>query len=385
MKKKKKQLFKHQVLVTSILVGAVVISTLGGSYAWFNSQIMNDEYNAFKEEDFEVSYVDNGTGYGDILSLVNQMPISDEEGEKLTPYRFNVTNLGSEEKKFSLKIVLDESIIEEDGCIGKLLETSYIKYKIDNQEPKVLGTLAEKDYIIYTSNETIMPGSSEIHELRIWIASDSPKVVSDKHFHAKVSVEETDKTKTYATYTTGQAVTLLDGTKYHVLENSSSKDSKVKLISDYNIDASGSQDTKCVVTDFIKNKVTTEEQLYYCSTMTYEQAVSVLYGNFLTQLQTNLMKYEKIDNVEVKLPELKELKQALNIIENQEVLKTDLINLEWLTNLNFWSVTNNNQDINYNWTLSTDLTNISLKQHSKDSKYFGLRPVIVIDKENIRK
>jgi len=385
VKKKKKQLFKHQVLVTSILVGAVVISTLGGSYAWFNSQIMNDEYNAFKEEDFEISYVDNGTGYGDVLALVNQNPISDSEGSNLIPYRFNVTNLGTEEKNFSLKIVLDESIIEEDGCISKMLETSYIKYKIDNQEPKILGTISENDYIIYTSNETIMPGSSEIHELRIWIDSNSPKVVSDKHFHAKVSVEETDKTKSYASYTIGQAVTLLDGSKYHVLENSSSKNSKVKLISDYNINASGYQDTKCTVTDFIKGKITNTEQLFYCSTMTYEQAVSVLYGNFLTQLQTNLMKYEKIDNVEVKLPELKELKQALNIVENQQVLKTDLINSEWLTNLNFWSVTNNNQDINYNWTLSTDLTSVSLKQHSKDSRYFGLRPVIVIDKENIKK
>lgn len=384
--KKKKKLFKHQVLVTSILAGAIVISTLGGSYAWFNSQAMNDEYNAFKEENFELSYVDNGTGYGDVLSLINQKPISDIEGSKLTPYRFNITNLGNEEKNFSLKIVLDESLIDEDSCIGKKLETSYIKYKIDNEEPKILGDLAENDYRIYVSNETLMPGSSEIHELRIWIDNKSPEVVSNKHFHAKVSVESHDKNKKYDNYYMGQAVTLLDGSRYHVLENSLSSQSKIKLISDYNINTSGIQDSKCIITDYIKGKVNPEEQNYYCSTMNYEQATLVLYGKFLSQLQTNLKKYETtIDNVEVKLPELKEMIKVLNIQENQNVLKTDLINLEWLINLNFWTGTNNDHDINYNWTISTDLNTISLKQHDIKSKYFGLRPVIVIDKENIKK
>ena len=130
--KLKKTVMRHQILINGILVLAVVMTMVGGSYAWFNSQAMNDEYNAFKEEDFEISYVADEDGYGDILSLVGETPISDSDGVQLKPYRFSVTNLGEKEKNFKLKINLDQSIIEEDGCIDYILSTSYIKYKIEN-------------------------------------------------------------------------------------------------------------------------------------------------------------------------------------------------------------------------------------------------------------
>ena len=212
-KRNRKELFKHQTILTAILVIAVVITTFGGSYAWFNSQIMKDEYNVFKEEDFELSYVANDSGYGDILSLVGQEPMSDSDANNLKPYRFNVTNVGSKEKYFKLKIDLDQSIIEEDGCVKNLLATSYIKFKIDNQQPQVLGNFAAKDYQIYLSPESIMPGSSEIHELRIWVDENAPQSIKNKHFHATVAVESVDVDKTYATYTVGQSVTLLNGDK----------------------------------------------------------------------------------------------------------------------------------------------------------------------------
>lgn len=384
--KSKKTVIRHQVLINGILVLAVVITMVGGSYAWFNSQAMNDEYNAFKEDDFEISYVAEEDGYGDILSLVGETSIPDSEGIKLKPYRFSVMNLGNKEKNFKLKINLDQSIIEEDGCINKLLSTSYIKYKIDNQPPKILKVTESKDYEIYTSSETIMPGSSEIHELRIWIDENSPEVVKNKHFHATVNVESYDKSNAYDSYTFGQEVTLLDGSKYHVLEDSSSDSSKVKLISDYNINSDGNQDTKCIISDFIKQKIKQEEQYLYCSTVTLDDANTLLYGKFLHNLQNNLKDYEtRIDNIEVRLPEKEELQKALSIDENMVIDKTNVLNISWLVNLNFWTMTNNDKDINYNYTLSSDSTTLSLKQYPKESKYFGLRPVIIIEKDNIKK
>lgn len=382
----KRNVVKHQIVINGILVLALVITMIGGSYAWFNSQAMNDEYNAFKEEDFEISYVANENGYGDILSLVNQEPISDDEGANLSPYRFSVTNLGNQEKNFKLKINLDQSIIEEENCINNILSTSYIKYKIDNQQPKVLGTLAQKDYEIYVSNETIMPGSSEIHELRIWIDENSPSVVKTKHFHATVNVESYDKSKTYDVYSLGDEVTLLDGSKYHVIENSDSSSSKVKLISDYNIGLDGKQDTKCNVTDFINKKIDKAEYSLYCSTMVLDNANNVLYGKFLENLQSNLYKYEnRIDNIEVRLPEMNELKRVFGISENIAFERNGVSNSEWLGNLNFWTMTNNDNDANYNYTLSVDSSTLELRQYSKNSQYFGLRPVVIIEKSNINK
>ena len=384
--KSKDNVVKHQVLINSVLVIALVITMIGGSYAWFNSQDTSSEYNAFKEENFEVSYVAGDDGYGDILSLVNQNPISDSEGVKLEPYRFSITNLGDKEKNFRLKISLDQSIIDADDCINDILSTSYVKYKIDNQKPQILGLLEDKDYEIYVSNETIMPGSSEIHELRIWIDENSPSIVKNKHFHATVNVETYDKSTTYDSYKLGQEVTLLDGTKYYVLKDSDETNSKVKLISAYNINSEGKQDTKCIITDFIKNKVSKEEQSLYCSTMILKDAKNVLYDKYLNNLQTNLAKYKtRIDNIEIRLPEKDELELALGINENIDSEKINIINSNWLGNLNFWTMTNNDNDLNYNYTLSVDSTKLAIKQYSKDSKYFGLRPVIIIEKDNLKK
>ena len=383
--KSEKNIIKHQVFITGVLVVAFVITFIGGSYALFNSQNMDSEYNAFKEEDFEVSYVADDSGYGDILSLVNESPISDADGVKLEPYRFNITNLGDREKNFKLKIDLDYSIIEEDGCINSMLSPSYIKYKFDNQKPQILGDLAQKDYEIYVSSETIMPGSSEIHELRIWIDENSPEVVKNKHFHATVTVESVDKSQVYKEYALGQEVTLLNGDKYYVLENSTSNDSKVKLISAYNVNTLGKQYTKCVITDFIKQKVSSSEQNLYCSAMSLSDGNNTLYGSFLDNLKSSLEKLEaRIDNIEVRLPEKEELKQILGINENGVLEKNNISNFNWLTSLNYWTMTNNDKDINYNWAISVDSSTVSLKQYSKKSKYFGIRPVIIIDKGNIK-
>lgn len=386
-KRNRKELFKHQTILTAILVIAVVITTFGGSYAWFNSQIMKDEYNVFKEEDFELSYVANDSGYGDILSLVGQEPMSDSDANNLKPYRFNVTNVGSKEKYFKLKIDLDQSIIEEDGCVKNLLATSYIKFKIDNQQPQVLGNFAAKDYQIYLSPESIMPGSSEIHELRIWVDENAPQSIKNKHFHATVAVESVDVDKTYATYTVGQAVTLLNGDKYHVLESSDSNNSKVKLISDYNILSTGKQDVSCGISKQIKEKVSKEEQTLYCSTMNYGEASTVLFGNYLKYLQKSLLKYNnRVDNIEVKMPEVNEITKVLGIDINTDVALTDLTSdLLWLTNLNYWTMTNPSNDGTYNYTLSIDKASLSIKPFSQKSEYFGLRPVIVIEKDNIVK
>ena len=111
-KKDQLKLFKHQVLITAISVFALVISMIGGSYAIFSSTSKANEYNVLKVGQLEISYVDTGDGYGDILSLNGAYPISDDQGSLSVPYRFNITNTGTITADFKIKILYDESIIE---------------------------------------------------------------------------------------------------------------------------------------------------------------------------------------------------------------------------------------------------------------------------------
>ena len=129
MRKGKVKLFKHQAMITAITVFALVISMIGGSYAIFSSTSKSDEYNVLKVGKLEISYVDTGDGYSDVLSLNGTYPISDEEGIKSEPYRFSITNTGTITADFKIKILYDEAIIEEDNCSNNLLPQNYVKYK----------------------------------------------------------------------------------------------------------------------------------------------------------------------------------------------------------------------------------------------------------------
>ncbi len=384
--KNNKQLFKHQVIVTGILVVAVVISAFGGSYALFNSQAMGDEYNVFKEDDFEISYVDNGKGYGDILSLVNQQPLSDEEGSNQTPYRFNVTNASKDEKKFVLKIELDQAIIDEDKCHNKPLNTKYIKYKFDNQETKILSSLELNDYEFYISSETLTPGSSEIHELRIWLAENSPISTQTQHFHSKLTVLAYEEEKEYKEYQINQAVTLLDGGKYHVISNSNSKNSRVKLLSDYNIDETGVQDTNCVINKAIEEKIASQDNRLYCSTMDKKKAATVLHQNYKSNLKTKLTNSKISDtNLEVREISKEELNSLLGNYQLDQVIdKNTISNINWLVNSNYWTSISNDKNANYYSAVSVDDNTVSVKEYDISSQYFGLRPVIIIDKAYIK-
>ena len=126
MRNNRKKLYKHQVLVTAIFVFSVVVSMIGGSYAIFSSTSKADEYNVLKVGQLEISYVDTGDGYSDVLSLNGAYPISDDVGSTSTPYRFSITNTGSITADFKIKILYDDSIINEDGCKNNLLQQKNI-------------------------------------------------------------------------------------------------------------------------------------------------------------------------------------------------------------------------------------------------------------------
>ncbi len=383
--RQEKKLFKHQTAITIIAVIITVTVAIGSCYLLFNRQDRNSEYNTFREEDFEISYVDNGRGNGDVLSLVNATPMTDEEGTSQQPYRFNVTNTGKEEAKFVIKLSFDQALIDEDDCETKQLSTYYIKYKIDNEEPKVLSTVEAKDYEIYVSNNELMPGSSEIHELRIWLATNSPESVQSGHFHGRLEIEQVTEEKEWQEFQVGQAVTLPNGDKYHVIEASDSTMSKVKLLSDYNLIPTGVQDTTCVISEFIQEKITEgkiNDQLetYYCSTGKYQELETTLYQNYFN----NLKKAEIIDNYdEIRLITVPEIENIVNDKIDSTTFLTSLQNenISWLTTGNYWTATPNSNNANFAWAVSVGETGVTLQEFENTSEYFGIRPVVVIDKD----
>lgn len=205
-KNNKSKLFRHQLLITTIAVVAVVAVTLTGSYAIFSQLKFGNEYNQMQVGSLSFSYVDLSEE-GNVLQLASSYPLSDTDGEAATPYRFSVENSGTIIANYTIKIVLDTDAITADGCSDNTLDLSYVRYKFDNNAAADLSSIKSStnsnEYIAYEG--TLQSYESNIHEIRVWLNESSPNSVLGKHFHGKVVVEieqnNTTDPNTRPTYT----------------------------------------------------------------------------------------------------------------------------------------------------------------------------------------
>ncbi len=211
-----------------IIMGALLLTCcfFGSSYALNNQVSKTAEFNYFGTSNLELSYVDRGMGNGDVLSLVNAQPISDLKAREQDGYRFSITNVSGGAYKYRIRLVEDDAMVNEDGCIDRQLYTDYIRFQFDNLEPKSLKEIESTGYVLYESTEMILPGNSEIHELRIWLSEDTPATVKD-HYHGKVVLEEMEDT--YLSYQQGQEI-IIGEDSFLVMENSSSTNAYLKLL-----------------------------------------------------------------------------------------------------------------------------------------------------------
>ncbi len=211
-----------------ILCGALFLTVcfFSSSYALNNAVSPTAEFNYFSTDNLELSYVDHGMGNGSVLSLTDESPIPDSKGLTKTGYRFSVTNISSGSYQYRIRLVEDASMVEEDGCLNRQLYSDYIHFQFDNLPPKSLKEVESNGYVLYESSEKILPGNSEIHELRIWLGENTPKDI-EEHYHGKIVLEEVEND--YQNYFEGQEIQIGD-MMYLVLENSDSSNAYVKLL-----------------------------------------------------------------------------------------------------------------------------------------------------------
>ncbi len=402
-KKNREKLFKHQILITAISVFVVICSMVGGSYAIFSSTSTAGEYNMLKVGDLEISYVDTGDGYGDVLSLSGVYPMKDpanEEFENMNSYRFSITNTGTIAADFKIKILNDESIIKADNCENNLLSPQYIKYKLDNDQPKLLEDTKSKGYTIY-EEENLQAKSSEIHNIWIWIDEHAPNDVVGKHFHGKVVIEsiQSGVDGNVQEYTIGQTVTLNDDSAWHVLENSSAESMTVTLLSDFNLDINGNycKEENCFTQVFDQANIRLTENNSYCITpengcnMYNQNGSSVIYDSTIKQwLETNyLPKLQQsikdasgtVEGLTVSLPTMEQLAIANNNVEFHQTLITFEAN-PWLCTTSYWTRTPFNKDTSSVWVVDSKRQNSYVQYASNNT--IGVRPVIVTSKQNIK-
>ena len=175
---------KRQLMLTLISILAVTIIAIGSSFAIFTTSVKSSDYNVIKVGSLNIDF---GNDANNTLTLADQYPISDSEGQASDPYTFTITNTGTLDAYYTIKLVDDTDMINQDGCSGNQLDKNDIKYSLDGGNPTLLGSTASNEYVI--ASGSLEPEASKTYNLRVWIKENVSNDVLGKHFHGQIVVE----------------------------------------------------------------------------------------------------------------------------------------------------------------------------------------------------
>ena len=174
---------KRQLFVTLLSIIGVTVASLGSAYAVFTSVSKSADYNVIKVGTLNIDF---GADSSNTINLSGQYPVSDEEGMKLTPYVFTITNTGTLTADYEVFIQDDTDMIGQDNCSGNQLNKDYIRYKLDTGSPANLSSIAGSNYRIATGS--LEAGGSVTYTLYVWIREGVGNDVLNKHYHGKIVV-----------------------------------------------------------------------------------------------------------------------------------------------------------------------------------------------------
>ena len=173
---------KRQLFITLLSILGVTVISLGSAYAVFTSVSKSADYNVIKVGTLNIDFGDESN----TIDLSGQYPMSDEEGMKLTPYTFKITNTGTLAAYYEIFIEDDTDMIEQDNCANNQLNKDYIRYKLDTGSPANLSSIADSNYKIATGS--LEAGGSVTYTLYVWIREGVGNDVLNKHYHGKIVV-----------------------------------------------------------------------------------------------------------------------------------------------------------------------------------------------------
>ena len=176
------------VILSLCLIGIVAI---GISYAWWRFTAIQDKTNVGISKCFELEL----SNESDAINLTNTYPITDEEGRKLTPYTFTLTNTCTLSAEYKLNMEMLE---------GTTLNSKYVAVMFNNGAIKLLSTYDESTTSIDGSTESrtldtgiLGPNGSKNYSVSLWMDKSVTLEddVQNKVFKSKIVVnaEATNK------------------------------------------------------------------------------------------------------------------------------------------------------------------------------------------------
>ena len=184
MEKNKSKKKLGLLVLTICLISMVAI---GVSYAWWRFTAIQTEKNTAVSKCLKLEL----TNESDAISIANMYPISDEDGRKLTPYTFTLTNTCTVSAAYKLNMEMLE---------GTTLNSKHIAVMVNDGNINLLSSFDEATTVIDGSTESrtldtgiLSPNGSKDYSVSIWM--DKSVTLEDdaqnKVFKSKIVVNAT--------------------------------------------------------------------------------------------------------------------------------------------------------------------------------------------------
>ena len=176
---------KRKIILTIVTICLIGLVGLGISYAYWKFTYIQTDNNIAISKCLKLDM----TNESNAINLNNMYPISDEEGRKLIPYSFKITNTCSMSAEYKVNLEMLE---------GTTLNSKYLASLVNNGDIKLLSSYDSTKTTISGSVESrtldtniLTPGASKEYSISLWM--DKSVTLADdaqnKSFSAKVVID----------------------------------------------------------------------------------------------------------------------------------------------------------------------------------------------------
>ena len=174
---------KKYIVLVIVTIVISVIALLGASYALLTMTIQGDKKITLTAGILKVDFED-----GNYINLENAAPMTDAQGQKLTPYTFTITNTGNINAYYHVSL-------EED--VNNTLSNSYLKMRLTSDNGYDSGVVKVSGYgtgnFEIKGEETLEPSDKVTYTLWMWLDNDADNSAQGKEYKSKIVVTSYDR------------------------------------------------------------------------------------------------------------------------------------------------------------------------------------------------
>ena len=174
---------KKYIIISVVIISISIIALIGTSYALLTMTIEGDKKISVTAGILKVDFSD-----GNYINLENAAPLSDSQGQKLTPYTFTITNKGNIDAYYHVSL-------EEETT--NTLTNNYLKMRLTSDKGYDSGVVKVSDYgkgeFTIKGEEKISPNDTVTYKLWMWLDEVADNSAQGKEYKSKIVVTSYDR------------------------------------------------------------------------------------------------------------------------------------------------------------------------------------------------